>query len=167
MRNNPKRLVVHFGTAKGRQIRANYLSLTFTKIVNDKAVLVPVIDGLNSESDSVTFEDPNGLLFSTQFAQPAISLMSTAEMAALKARCLVQQDAMFAGHSLGEYSALLSCAGFTTLENLLSLTFYRGLVMQNQMSRDANGRTDFSMVAVNPSRVREGRLSPVTHATNG
>ncbi|KAJ5151391.1 fatty acid synthase beta subunit [Penicillium canariense] len=156
VRNNPKKLTVHFGTKRGRQIRASYLSLTRTEIVSNQEITVPVIGGLTEKSTSITFEEPNGLLFSTQFAQPLISLLNVAEMAALDARGLVQDGSAFAGHSLGEYSALLACAGFMTLENLLSLTFYRGLVMQYQMSQDAAGRTDFSMAAVNPSRVRKG-----------
>lgn len=147
---------MHFGTKRGRQIRANYLSLTRTQVVGNVEVTVPVIKGLNEQSNSLTFEEPNGLLFSTQFAQPLISLLNVAEMAALDARGLVQEGSMFAGHSLGEYSALLACAGFMSLENLLSLTFYRGLVMQYQMSQDSAGRTEFSMAAVNPSRVCKG-----------
>lgn len=83
--------------------------------------------------------------------------MNAAEVAALQTRGLVQKDAYFAGHSLGEYSALLAFAEFMSLENLLSLTFYRGLVMQNQMDRDTAGRTDFSMMAADPSRVTKGK----------
>ena len=68
----------------------------------------------------------------------------------------MQQDAYFAGHSLGEYSALATCAGFMPLEALLSLVFYRGTVMQFAMAKDSLGQTEFSMVAVNPSRVGRG-----------
>ncbi|KAJ5193540.1 fatty acid synthase beta subunit [Penicillium cf. viridicatum] len=160
VRNNPKRITIHFGTKKGRQIRANYLALTRTQVIGNQEVTVPVIGGLSDKSPSITFEEPNGLLFSTQFAQPLISLLNVAEMAALKSRGLVQEGSAFAGHSLGEYSALLACANFMTLEGLLGLTFYRGLVMQFQMSQDAAGRTDFGMAAVNPSRVRDGFDEP-------
>ncbi|CBF73392.1 hypothetical protein AN7855.2 [Aspergillus nidulans FGSC A4] len=121
VRNNPKSLTVYFGTTKGRQIRANYLALARTEVINGREITVPVVDGLSESSSSITFEEPNGLLFSTQFAQLAISLMNIAESSALKARGLFQQGAAFAGHSLGEYSALLACADFMSLENLLSV----------------------------------------------
>ena len=153
VRTDPKTLTVYFGGAKGRKIRANYLAMTRKILLDGQETLIPVMDGLNLESESYTFQEPRGLLFSTQFAQPAITLMNLAEMASLKSRGLVQQDSLFAGHSLGEYSALAACSGFMSLESLLSLVFYRGLMMQMAMERDTFGRTDFSMVAVNPSRV--------------
>jgi fatty acid synthase subunit beta len=54
-----------------------------------------------------TFTRPKGLLFATQFAQVALVIMSRA---ALRSKGFVQPDAGFAGHSLGEYSALASVA---------------------------------------------------------
>ena len=114
------------------------------------------MDGLTYDSESYTFQEPRGLLFSTQFAQPAITLMNLAETASLQSRGLMQQDAYFAGHSLGEYSALAACANFMPLEALLGLVFYRGTVMQFAMEKDSSGQTEFSMVAVNPSRVERG-----------
>jgi len=80
-------------------------------------------------------------------------------MEALKSQGLVQEGSMFAGHSLGEYSALAACTSFMSLESLLSLVFYRGLTMQIAMTRDKNGRTDFAMIAVNPSRISKGMSS--------
>ncbi|KAK5122532.1 hypothetical protein LTR85_003795 [Meristemomyces frigidus] len=156
VRDNPKKLTVHFRTSKGRKVRQNYLALTKTALVKGQSVAVPIIDGLTASSESVTFEEPRGLLFSTQFAQPAICLMEAAETSSLKDAGLIQQGAPYAGHSLGEYTALHACADFMTLEGLMGLTFYRGLLMQNQMERDSEGRTDFSMMAVDPSRVRKG-----------
>lgn len=79
--------------------------------------------------------------------------MEIAAMRTLEARGCVQQQASFAGHSLGEYSALAACTTFMSLEELLSLVFYRGLLMQRAVERDENGQTKFSMVAVNPSKV--------------
>ena len=113
----------------------------------------PIIQGLTVETPSYTFSEERGLLFSTQFSQPAIALMEIAEFEHLKAQGVVQNEAKFAGHSLGEYSALGSCTSFLSLENLLDLIFYRGLRMQNAVQRDENGRTEYSMMAVNPSRV--------------
>ncbi|EFW18012.1 putative PKS/NRPS-like protein biosynthetic cluster [Coccidioides posadasii str. Silveira] len=155
IRQNPSKLTVHFRTAKGRRVRENYLAITRRVVENGREVQVPIMAGLTPESESYTFHNPTGLLFSTQFAQPAISLMNLAEMARLESRGLVQSDATFAGHSLGEYSALAACAGVLSVEDLIALTFYRGVVMQNMMDGDTTGQTDFSMVAVNPSRVKK------------
>jgi fatty acid synthase subunit beta len=127
------------------------------KIIKDgEEVSVPMLPGLTPRSTSYTFREERGLLFSTQFAQPALCLMEIADMEALKSQGLVQEGSMFAGHSLGEYSALAACTSFMSLENLLSLVFYRGLTMQVAMTRDKDGRTDFAMVAVNPSRIGKG-----------
>lgn len=125
------------------------------RVVNE-----PIIEGLNTESPSYTFHDPRGLLYSTQFAQPALTLMEMAVYQDVSSKGLVQESAPFAGHSLGEYSALGALAKIMPMESMLSLVFYRGLAMQVAMERDDQGRTDFSMVAVNPSRVGKGRQVP-------
>jgi len=39
------------------------------------------------------------------------------------------------------------------IESLVSVVFYRGLTMQVAVERDAQGRSNYSMIAVNPSRV--------------
>lgn len=93
---------------------------------------------------------------STQFAQPALVVMEMAEYAHLQAQGVVQSSALFAGHSLGEYSALGACSTFMQFEPLLSLIFYRGLKMQNALPRDLNGRTEYAMMAVDPSRIASG-----------
>lgn len=149
VRTNPTKLVVHFGGVQGRRLRENYLAMSSEV----DGVKVPVMQGLSLISKSYTFRNPVGLLFSTQFAQPAISLMNLAETASLVAKDLVPQNATFAGHSLGEYSSLAGCASVFSVEDLVELTFYRGTVMQNAMTFDAEGRTDYSMMAVNPGRI--------------
>jgi fatty acid synthase subunit beta len=123
----------------------------------------PIIKDLTSESISYTFSDPRGLLFSTQFAQPIIVLLEQAAMADLKDRGIIQEGASFAGHSLGEYGALSAFAEFMRFEDLLQVVFYRGLAMQIAIERDDQGRTNFSMAAVNPIRVGECKLQTTTH----
>ncbi len=39
------------------------------------------------------------------------------------------------------------------IESLVSVVFYRGLTMQVAVERDASGRSNYSMCAVNPSRI--------------
>ncbi|KAK4981177.1 hypothetical protein LTR28_002474 [Elasticomyces elasticus] len=116
----------------------------------------PILRGLTPESTSYTFSDERGLLSSTQFSQPALALMEMVEYEQLRSRGLVQEQSLFAGHSLGEYAALGACTSFMSTEGLLGLIFYRGLKMQNAIQRDKFGRTNFSMVAVDPSRIGKG-----------
>lgn len=159
VQNDPKDLTIYFGGKRGRKIRDNYLAMTHkVTLPNGEQVTKPVIEGLNHDSHSHTFRDERGLLFSTQFAQPALTLMEMAELEDLRSKGLVQENGTFAGHSLGEYSALGAFTSFMPIEGLLNLVFYRGLTMQTAMRRDQSGRTDFSMVAVNPSRVSKSRV---------
>ncbi|KAL4817011.1 putative sterigmatocystin biosynthesis fatty acid synthase subunit beta [Aspergillus spinulosporus] len=146
VRNNPTSLTVNFGSRRGRQIRDTYLAMSGS----DPSML----PGLAHDSRSYTFTYASGLLMSTQFAQPALAVMEMAEYAHLQAQGVVQKQALFAGHSLGEYSGLGACTTIMPFESLLSLILYRGLKMQNALPRDAYGRTDFAMVAADPSRIR-------------
>jgi fatty acid synthase subunit beta len=123
-----------------------------------------ILSGLTAASRSYTLRHPAGLLMSTQFAQPALSVMGMAEHAHLQARGVVQNPSLFAGHSLGEYSALGAFTTFMPFEELLTLIFYRGLKMQNALRRNANGRTDYAMMAADPSRIEPGTVShPILH----
>ncbi|KAK5011828.1 hypothetical protein LTR28_010135 [Elasticomyces elasticus] len=157
VRNDPKTLTIHFGGKRGRQIRNNHLAMTSKALPSNKEEAVrPILKGLTSESTSYTFSDERGLLSSTQFSQPALALMEMAEYEQLRSKGLVQEQSLFAGHSLGEYAALGACTSFMPTEDLLGLIFYRGLRMQNAIQRDKFGRTNFSMIAVDPSRIGEG-----------
>ena len=156
VRNDPKTLTVYFGGSRGRKIRDNYLAMTIERVAEDGRVIQePIIKSLTPTSQSYTFSDPRGLLYSTQFAQPALVLMEMATYLDLESKGLIQEGASFAGHSLGEYSALGALAHVMSMESLVSLVFYRGLTMQLAMERDQEGRTAFSMMAVNPSRVHK------------
>ena len=158
VRNDPKTLTVYFGGKRGRKLRENYLAMTHEVLSsNGEKLRTPVIKGLTSSSQSYTFQDERGLLFSTQFAQPALALMEIAEMEHLTSKGLVQEHTVFAGHSLGEYSALGARTSFMPIEDLLGLVFHRGLAMQIAMKRDSFGRTNFAMVAVNPSRINRSK----------
>lgn len=159
VKNNPKELTVYFGGIRGRKIRENYLAMTVETTRTDGSTInEPIIRELSPQSASYTFRDERGLLYSTQFAQPALTIMEMAVFEDMRSKGLIQEDAVFAGHSLGEYIALGCLSDFMTIESLLSVVFYRGLSMQVAIKRDDNGQTDFSMVAVNPSKVGRGML---------
>ena len=154
VRNNPKRLTVYFGGKRGRELRQNYLALRIDVARPDGSVVSePILKDLTPKSRSYTFQEPRGLIFSTQFAQPAITILEKASFEDMRAKGLIQEGAAFAGHSLGEYAVLASFAEFLPFDDMMGVVFYRGLAMQVAIDRDAEGRSDFSMVAVNPGRV--------------
>lgn len=154
VRTNPKKITIHFRGPRGRRIRDNYLAMrTETRMPDGSTRLEPILRDLTPKSESYTFFDSRGLLYATQFAQPAILLMEKAAFEDMKANGLIQEGAAFAGHSLGEYGVLASLVDFLPFEMMMSVVFYRGLVMQFTMERDSNGHTGFSMVAVSPKRV--------------
>lgn len=162
VKNNPKFLTVYFGGKNGRRIRDTYLAMKVEIMHPDGTRSVePILKDLDPEADSYTFTGPTGLLFSTQFAQPALTVMEKATFADLQSKGFVQDEARYAGHSLGEYSALASLSNFMTIESLVSVSFYRGLTMQASMERDNEGRTDYSMIAINPSKVMKGKLTNI------
>ncbi|RPA81809.1 fatty acid synthase beta subunit dehydratase [Ascobolus immersus RN42] len=154
VRNNPKELTVHFGGPRGKAIRQNYMSMTFETVGADGSVKSErIFKHIDESTESYTYKSPNGLLSATQFTQPALTLMEKASFEDLKAKGLIQRESLFAGHSLGEYSALAALADVMPIESLVSVVFYRGLTMQVAVERDASGNSNYGMCAVNPSRV--------------
>ncbi|KAJ2481042.1 fatty acid synthase alpha subunit Lsd1 [Coemansia sp. RSA 2131] len=156
IRDNPKQYTVHFGGPQGAQIRKNYM--LFTRRVDPasdaQAKHVPLFPEITRTSRSYTFRAPTGLLHATQFAQPAIMLFDVAVTAEMRSHGVFVEDAVFAGHSLGEYGALAAFK-MMTLEDIIDITFIRGMTMQSTVERDAEHNSDFAMCAVNPSRVQK------------
>jgi fatty acid synthase subunit beta len=145
VKRNPKELTVHFGGRRGARIRETYLRMTYNR--------QKIFKGVTEASSSYTFSHPNGLLFATQFAQPALTIMEKAIFEDMRSKGLVSEDSIFAGHSLGEYSALSSIPDMIPLEKLVSIVFFRGLVMHSTVSRDETGHSNYGMMAVNCLRV--------------
>jgi len=112
----------------------------------------PVARGVFQEADEalglslsrLCFEGPEDTLRQTINAQPAIMTVSLACLqAALEARCLQERPAAFmAGHSLGEYTALVA-AGALTFRDGLRLVRKRGRLMQ-----EAGERVPGAMAAI-------------------
>jgi fatty acid synthase subunit beta, fungi type len=114
----------------------------------------PLFKNIGPRTTSHTFRHKEGLLYTTEFAQPALTIMERAIYEHIKSKGLTSTSGVsFAGHSLGEYSALACIGEIMPFDNLLALVFYRGLTMQAAVIRDTAGRSDFAMMAVNPSRV--------------
>ncbi|KAI1137229.1 fatty acid synthase beta subunit [Hypoxylon sp. FL0543] len=156
VRNDPKELTVYFGGARGKAIRQNYMEMTYQSLklaADGSPKQEKVFRGITEHTTSYTFRSPSGLLSATQFTQPALTLMQMAAFEDLRSHGVIRKDSVFAGHSLGEYSALASIAKVMPVETLVSVVFYRGLCMQVAVERDTAGRSDYSMSAVDPSRV--------------
>ncbi|OJD25560.1 hypothetical protein ACJ73_03070 [Blastomyces percursus] len=154
VKNNPQELTIHFGGPRGKIIRQNYMSMTFETVNADGTIKSEkIFKDVDENSTSYTYRSPTGLLSATQFTQPALTLMEKASFEDMRSKGLVQRDSSFAGHSLGEYSALAALADVMPIESLVSVVFYRGLTMQVAVERDEMGRSNYSMCAVNPSRI--------------
>ena len=154
VKNNPKELTIHFGGPRGKAIRENYMSMTFETVNADGSIKSEkIFKEVEETTTSYTYRSPTGLLSATQFTQPALTLMEKASFEDMLSKGLVQRQSSFAGHSLGEYSALAALAEVMPIESLVSVVFYRGLTMQVAVERDEQGRSNYSMCAVNPSRI--------------
>jgi fatty acid synthase subunit beta len=153
VKSNPSELTIHFGGEKGRAIRENYTKMTFETLVDGKIVSEKIFNEIDEKTTSFTFKNPGGLISATQFTQPALTLMEKASFEDLKAKGLIPADCIFAGHSLGEYASLASLAEVMSIESLVEIVFYRGMTMQVAVPRDDLGRSNYGMIAVNPSRV--------------
>lgn len=158
----PREADIHFGGERGKRIRENYLRLTQqvqvkkgTQVVSEQRKLFPHIDDLTSKH---TFRHPEGLLFATQFSQPALVLVELSAFRDMQERGLIPDKCVFAGHSLGEYAALASVASVLSVASLVDVVFLRGMTMQNAVQRDEQGRSQYAMVAVNTSRVHATRF---------
>ncbi|KAK8109025.1 hypothetical protein PG984_014826 [Apiospora sp. TS-2023a] len=163
VRRNPTEIKVRFGGVRGRMLRQNYMSMHYetpaaidpeTGLVVGKPERQPMFPEIHERSVSYTHASPAGLLFATQFAQPALTIMEMAVVRDMQSHGVLDTAGChFAGHSLGEFAALASFTDFMPFENLLYFVFCRGMTMQSAVERDARGRSAFAMAAVDPSRV--------------
>ncbi len=102
-----------------------------------------------------------GVLFLTQFTQVAMAVLAIAQVAELRESGCFQEDALFCGHSVGEYSAIGAITDALSLGAMVECVYQRGLAMQTFVPRDAQGRSPYRMAVVRPNIVRmnEAELS--------
>ena len=98
----------------------------------------------------LSFEDPDGTLDKTRYTQPALLVHEYACLVALKSLVADLKPVVAAGHSLGEYTALVS-AGAMTLEAGVALVAERGRLMsehgRGSMMATTLGPQDAQMLA--------------------
>ena len=106
-------------------------------------------DTLNFSMSKLILEGPKEELDQTANTQPAIFLISFSIFNVIKKEFNIDlgKAKYFAGHSLGEYSAL-SCAGYLNFSDTLKILRIRGDAMQNSVPKGEGG-----MVAVLGSTV--------------
>ena len=116
-----------------------YNNFDYIKILFEEAE-----DTLNLSIKKIIFEGPPDILNQTENTQPAIFLVSFAVFNVIKNETSfdITKANYFAGHSLGEYSAL-SCAGYLDFSDTLKILRIRGDAMQNSVPKGQGG-----MVAV-------------------
>ncbi len=85
-------------------------------------------DTLQFSLSRLCFEGPEEKLKLTEFTQPAILAVSTAVLRVVETETGLQPK-LLAGHSLGEYSALVAAGVFSFADALLAVR-HRGLFMQ-------------------------------------
>ncbi|KAJ1962358.1 fatty acid synthase alpha subunit Lsd1 [Dipsacomyces acuminosporus] len=155
VKHNPTTHTISFVGRRGVEIRENYRSMVYEYCDQNGSGLVsrPLFPEITEDTESFTFTSPDGLLYATQFTQPAMLVCEMAEFAYVESTGVVPRDAVFAGHSLGEYGGLASIGRVLTPELAADIGFCRGLTMQQSVRRDSNGRSIYGMVAVSPQRV--------------
>jgi [acyl-carrier-protein] S-malonyltransferase len=106
-------------------------------------------DTLNFSMSKIILEGPKEELDLTSNTQPAIFLISYSIYNVIRKEFNIDlsKAKYFAGHSLGEYSAL-SCAGYLNFSDTLKILRIRGDAMQNSVPKGEGG-----MVAVLGSKI--------------
>ena len=116
-----------------------------------KRLFAEADEKLNFKISKTILEGPESELKLTQNTQPAILLVSYSIFNVLKNEFNFNLEKIkyFAGHSLGEYSALL-CANSLSFQDSLSLLFERGKFMQESVPIGKGG-----MLAILGSSIEE------------
>tara|TARA_B100000963_G_scaffold356752_1_gene377541 strand:- start:44 stop:970 length:927 start_codon:yes stop_codon:yes gene_type:complete len=108
-------------------------------------------DSLNFSLSKLILEGPKSDLDLTLNTQPAIFLISYSIFNVIKKEFNIDLNKanFFAGHSLGEYSAL-SCAGYIKFSDTIKILKIRGEAMQNAVPKGIGG-----MVAILGSTIKK------------
>ena len=96
---------------------------------------------LNFSLSNLILEGPEEELYLTANTQPAIFLISYSIFSVIRKEYNIELNkaSYFAGHSLGEYSAL-SCASYLNFSDTLKILRIRGNAMQNAVPKGEGGR---------------------------
>jgi [acyl-carrier-protein] S-malonyltransferase len=116
-----------------------------------RAIFQRVDAALDEPLSKLILEGPEAVLTVTANAQPAIVATSCAVLAAIRERVPdLAPPALAAGHSLGEYSALVA-AGALELEDAVRLVRARGRAMQDAVAAGVGAMS--AIMGVEPERL--------------
>ena len=112
-----------------------YNNFDYIKVLFEEAE-----DTLNLSIKKIIFEGPPDILNQTENTQPAIFLVSFAIFNVIKNETSfdITKANYFAGHSLGEYSAL-ACSNVINFRETIRLLKIRGNAMQNAVPKNEGG----------------------------
>ncbi|MEW5739652.1 MAG: ACP S-malonyltransferase [Myxococcota bacterium] len=116
-----------------------------------KAVFDAADDALGEKLSALCFEGPEDALKLTANTQPAILTVSVAAHAVFSKRCATP-PAFVAGHSLGEYSALVA-AGAMSLPDAVRSVRARGAFMQEAVPAGVGAMA--AVLGLAPEKVKE------------
>lgn len=142
----------------------------FEKFPEAKAVFDAADDALSEKLSSLCFEGPEASLKLTANTQPAILTVSAAAHAVFAARG--PKPSFVAGHSLGEYSALVACGAMSLADAVRSVRA-RGTFMQEAVPQGVGAMA--AVLGLEPAKVKaicdecaEGQvLSPANYNEPG
>ena len=97
------------------------------------------------------FRHPKGVLYLTQFTQVALAVVAYGQTERLREAGTIVPGSLYAGHSLGEYTALASLANIFDLEAVIDIVFSRGSAMHSLVERDTAGRSNYRLGALRPN----------------
>lgn len=108
-------------------------------------------DVLKQDLWHIAQENPNDLLNQTQYTQPALLAASVALWRVWSSRNGIK-PAVMAGHSLGEYSALV-CAEAINFADAINLVYQRGQFMQEAVPTGVGAMA--AIIGLTPEKVAE------------
>tara|TARA_B100001121_G_scaffold111958_1_gene98552 strand:- start:2131 stop:3057 length:927 start_codon:yes stop_codon:yes gene_type:complete len=123
----------------------------YNKFETVKKLFKEANEALNFDISKVILEGPKENLDLTSNTQPAIFLISYSIFKVVKEEFDINLNKAkyFAGHSLGEYSAL-SCAGYLDFNTTIKILRVRGDAMQNSVPKGEGG-----MLAILGSKIED------------
>ena len=121
----------------------NELGFSIVQIVDENPTVLRV--------GETVFRHPKGVLYLTQFTQVALAVVAYGQTERLREAGTIVPGSLYAGHSLGEYTALASLANIFDLEAVIDIVFSRGSAMHSLVERDAAGRSNYRLGALRPN----------------
>ncbi|VEH06240.1 type I polyketide synthase [Corynebacterium kutscheri] len=149
-----------------------HLGFSIIDVVDLNPTTLQVRAAAGNDYTATTFRHPAGVLNLTQFTQVALAVVAYGQTERLRAADALTENSMYAGHSLGEYTALASLGNIFGLEAVIDIVFSRGSAMHTLVPRDEQGRSNYGLGALRPNMIGipadqvEEYVAKVAHDSN-